>query len=168
MVVINTKAKKIFLWILKNLMELIGATALVAAILITTVNAITRYTMRVTWNPGTDITTLSFAWVVFCGAAAAYKRKMHYGVELVINHLPPKARRIVNKLTNILLTFLIGYAFYLAIYLAGHCGAKIMTNTRISYFWYDLSAVVGFAFMFIYQLRDTYCVFRDDCMEEKA
>lgn len=156
------------LWILSNLMELVGCVALVSAILITTINAVTRYTMRITWNPGTDITTLCFAWVVFCGAAAAYKRKMHYGVELLISRLSPQARILAAKLTHVLLTLIIGYAFYLACYLAGHCGAKIMTNTRISYFWYDLSAVVGFAFMLLYEIRDTICVFRDDFRRKKA
>lgn len=142
-------------------MELIGGTALVFSILITTVNAITRYSMRVTWNPGTDITTLCFAWVVFCGAAAAYKRKMHYGVDLIIKRLPAKAKKVVGLISHVILLFVLGFALYLAIYLTSHCGAKIMTNTRISYVWYDLSAVVGFAFMFVYEIIDSVRAIKD-------
>ena len=141
------KARKVLLWILQNAMELLAGLFLIICICVTTVNAFTRYLFKFTWNPGTDVITLCFAWVVFCGAAAAYKHKMHYGFDIFISKLPAKAQYVMRILTHILVIIILAYATYLSFQLSMRVGGKILSNTRISYFWYDLSAVVGFGYM---------------------
>ena len=146
------KTKNILKWLACNSMELIAGIALTASILITTVNALTRYTIRVTWNPGTDITTLCFAWVVFCGAAAAYKRKMHYGIDILVSHLPAKVKPYLEIPTHFIVIAALAYVTYLSFDLSVHVGGKILSNTKISYFWYDLSAIIGFTYMTVYEV----------------
>jgi len=141
------KAKKAILWVLQNAMEILSGLAILVCIVVTTVNALTRYLFKFTWNPGTDVVTLCFAWIVFCGAAAAYKHKMHYGFDIFVSKMPAKIRYVVRMLTHILVIVILAYATYLAFNLSTHVGGKILSNTRISYFWYDLSAVIGFGYM---------------------
>lgn len=149
------KLKKVLKWIALNPMEILATAALVAAILMAVVNAITRYTIHWTWNPVTDLTTLSFGWMVFCGAAAAYKRKMHYGIDLLVSRLPHAAQSVVLVLSHIITAVALITATYLAFDLCRNVGGKQLPNTKISYLWYDLSAVVGFLYMSIYEIQQT-------------
>lgn len=146
------KAKKVLKWIALNPMEIIATAALVAAITMAVVNAITRYTIRRTWNPVTDLTTLCFGWMVFCGAAAAYKRKMHYGIDLLVDRLPRAAQSVVLVLAHTITAAALVTATWLALDLCRHVGGKQLPNTKISYLWYDLSAFVGFLYMSIYEI----------------
>lgn len=147
------KIKKALKWILANPMELIAAAALVFSISISVVNGLTRYFIKYTWNPGTDVNTICFAYIVFCGSAAAYRRKMHYGIDVFVNLLPERIRRIVDVVTHLVILAALVLATYLSVSLAMNVGGKIMPNTKISYFWYDLSAVLGFAYMAIYEAQ---------------
>ncbi len=147
--------KKVLKWIVHNPMEIIAGFALSASILISVVNGLTRYFLKYTWNPGTDVNTLCFAYVVFCGSAAAYRRKMHYGIDAFVNKLPQKAKKVMDLITHLLTFAVLVLAAVLSVSLVRNVGGKIMPNTKISYVWYDLSAVLGFAYMAIYELQHT-------------
>lgn len=147
------KIKSAIGWIIRNPMDIISAAALTISILLTTFNALTRYCFRYTWNPSLDIIQLCFAYTVFCGSASAYKRKMHYGIDIVISKLSPKMQQIVGLFTHMILLFSLGYATYLSVDLMLHVGGKVLTSTKISYAWFDLSAVLGFAYMTFYELQ---------------
>ena len=149
------KLKKALKWILLNPMEIIAAAALIFSILISVSNGLTRYFIKYTWNPGTDVNTICFAYVVFCGSAAAYRRKMHYGIDVFVSKLPVAVRKAVELIVHIVTLCALALATYLAVSLAQNVGGKIMPNTKISYFWYDLSAVIGFAYMTLYELQQT-------------
>lgn len=47
--------KKALKWIAQNPMEIIAAVALSASVLISVINGLTRYFIKYTWNPGTDV-----------------------------------------------------------------------------------------------------------------
>lgn len=147
--------KKALKWIAHNPMELIAAVALTASVFISVINGLTRYLIKYTWNPGTDVNTLCFAYVVFCGSAAAYRRKMHYGIDVFVNILPEKLRKTIEIIAHLVTLAALVAATGMAVNLMLHVGGKIMPNTKISYVWYDLSAVLGFAFMAFYQAEQT-------------
>ena len=155
------KIKKALKWILLNPMEIIAAAALIFSILISVSNGLTRYFIKYTWNPGTDVNTICFAYIVFCGSAAAYRRKMHYGIDVFVNLLPAKVRRIVDVVTHVVILAALVLATYLSVSLAMNVGGKIMPNTKISYFWYDLSAVFGFAYMALYEAHHLLQMLKD-------
>ena len=149
------KVKNALKWIALNPMELIAAAALIFSILISVTNGLTRYFIKYTWNPGTDVNTICFAYVVFCGSAAAYRRKMHYGIDVFVNMMPDAIKKAVDIVVHIVTLCALALATYLAVSLAMNVGGKIMPNTKISYFWYDMSAVIGFAYMTLYELQHT-------------
>lgn len=147
--------KRALKWILQNPMEIISSAALILCIFVTVINAITRYTIRWTWNPSTDVCTLCFGYIVFCGSAAAYKRKLHYGIDIFIARLPKAARQVACLLAHGFTIFGLILATWLSIQLTMNVGGKILPNTKISYFWFDLSAVLGFAYMAYYEILQT-------------
>lgn len=142
-------------WIACNPMEIISGAALILCILVTVVNAVTRYAIRWTWAPSTDVCTLCFGYIVFCGSAAAYKRKMHYGIDLFVSRLPKAARQIAGLLAHAFTIFGLALATWLSVELTMNVGGKILSNTKISYFWFDLSAVLGFGYMAYYEFLQT-------------
>ena len=160
--------KKALKWIALNPMEIIAAAALAASILISVTNGLTRYLIKYTWNPGTDVNTICFAYVVFCGGAAAYRRKMHYGIDVFVNMLPEEIRKGVEVGTQLGTLTALGAATCLAVSLTLNVGGKIMPNTKISSFWYDMSAVIGFAFMTIYEAEQTLELLKALAKKEKG
>lgn len=86
---------------------------------------------------------------------------MHYGIELVVNKLPGKVSRIVRLFTHFLLIAILVYGTWLSYNLCLKVGGRIMSNTRISYLWFDLSALTGFAFMSLYEVENTIKAVRE-------
>lgn len=140
-------------WILVHLPELIAGAALVLAVSLTVINAFTRYFLSFTIKGSDEINILAFAWMVFPGCACAYREKQHYGIDLIVNSLPPKAKAIAEIIAELLSLVCLGIMFYLSIVLFNKVGTKILTATRISYKYFDAAMVVGFGLMTFYSLK---------------
>ena len=139
-------------WTVLRLPEIIAGIALIFAISLTTVNAFTRYFLHYTINGSDEYCIMAFAWMVFPGCAAAYRRKMHYGIDMLVNAMPKKVQIFVNLFAQFMVTVLTVVLTYLSWVLCQNVGSKIMTATRISYIYFDFAMVVGFGLMAIYSL----------------
>lgn len=148
----NKSPKEILKWIIINFPELIAGTALVFAVGLTVINAFSRYFLKFTFKGSDEYNILAFAWMVFPSCAAAYRRKMHYGVDLVVNSLPGKAKAIVKIVAELMSLVVLVIMTYLSVVLFQNVGTKIMTATRISYKYFDAAMVFGFGLMSIYSL----------------
>lgn len=146
----KSKVFKILKWILDYLPEVIAMVALCIAIPVSAANAFSRYAFKYTFLGYDEVIRIAFAWVVFPGAAAAYWRHMHFGVDLIVNLCPPKIQEIIGLLTQIFMTFLVAVLCFLSFKLMREVGAKYFPVTFISYGYYDAAMVVGFGFMAIY------------------
>jgi C4-dicarboxylate transporter DctQ subunit len=64
--------------------------------LITFANVVTRYgfNQNILW--ALELTVFLFGWLVLLGASYAVKKGAHLGVDIVINMLPPKPRRLMG------------------------------------------------------------------------
>jgi TRAP-type C4-dicarboxylate transport system permease small subunit len=58
-----------------------------------------------------EVTSISFAWLVFVGAAEVHRRKQHVSVDLLTNLLPPVIQRSLALAVE---TFVVTYCFYIA------------------------------------------------------
>lgn len=146
------KPAEIIKWIIVHLPELVAGAALVFAIGLTVINAFARYFLKFTFKGSDEMNILAFAWMVFPGCAAAYREKMHYGVDLLVNSLPKKANAVVKVVAELMSLVVLVIMTYLSIVLFQNVGTKIMTATRISYKYFDAAMVVGFGLMSFYSL----------------
>ena len=80
---------------------------------------------------------------------------MHYGIDIFVTRLPKAARNIVSVLAHLLTIFGLVLATWLSVELVQKVGGKILPNTKISYVWFDLSAVLGFGYMAYYEIVQT-------------
>ena len=149
----NKKPAEVIKWIFVHLPELVAGAALLFAIGLTVINAFTRYFLKFTFNGSDEMNILAFAWMVFPGCAAAYREKMHYGVDLIVNALPKKANAVVKIVAELMSLVVLAIMTYLSVVLFRNVGTKIMTATRISYKYFDAAMVVGFGLMSVYSLK---------------
>lgn len=135
---------------IRLLPDLIAGLALIVIICLETAQCIDRYCFRQTIMFVDDIVVICFSWAVFVGAAVAYRRKMHYGLEIIVNRFGPKTKPYYIVFVQLLATVLFGYLAYRSVILFVKSGSKILATTRISYKWVDAGAIIGFALMTIY------------------
>jgi len=144
------KAKNVLKWLAIHFPELIAGVALIVAIFMAGATAFSRYVFRYTYGGNDEITCIAFAWVTFLGTAAAYRCKMHYGVDLVVNSLPKRIQPVVNIITQLIVLIIMVILTGLSVKLTAAVGDKMWTYTRISYVVSDMALVLGFGLMTIY------------------
>lgn len=136
--------------ILHSIPLVIASAALFCAIALCFVNVVTRYFFSFTYNGLDAAITLCFAYTVFVGSAAAYKLKMHYGVDSFVATLSAQNRAAAQVLLDILLLVIMLCGTYLSVVLSVKAMGKTVEGLNIPYFWYDLSAVIGFLYCTVY------------------
>ncbi len=139
--------------VMKNFEEIISGTALAVTVTIVTVNVVFRYFFSLSFNWAEEIATIAFSWVVFVGAAACYKRKMHIGIDVVVNLMPKQLRAKLEKGIGVFLVLLNCYLFYLSVVFAASAWDKPTAVLLLPYTFVDGSACVGFAFMIHHSIR---------------
>jgi len=89
--------------------EIVAAMAV--AIIIASVGwgVITRYVTAQPAAWASEIATLGFAWVVFFGAAACVKYRMHPAIEVLVDRLPPRVQKAVRLFNHGLLLSFFGF-----------------------------------------------------------
>ena len=144
------KTEKNYLRYLKYLPEVLAGTAIVVIVTLLTMQCVGRYAFRHTFMFVDDVVVCCFAWLTFAGAAAAYRRKMHYGLELLTNAIPKTIKPYFDLVIQILCVALFGYMTYLAGKLYANSGTKILFTTGLSYKIIYGAVIFGFGMMCIY------------------
>ncbi|MCK5671901.1 MAG: TRAP transporter small permease, partial [Spirochaetales bacterium] len=96
---------------------LLSGLFLSITVLVVILNVILRYVFHGGFFWVEEVATASFIWSVFIGAAAAYKHKMHIGIDLITKLFPENIREIISIFINLLMVTINGYIFYLSVLL---------------------------------------------------
>jgi len=138
--------------LLANLEELAAGTGLVLVVAITIYNIVNRYVLRQSgvWAP--ELAGMIFAWVVFLGAAAAYKRQMHISISVVVRYLPARLQVAVAQAGGLLLAAFLAYVTYLAFKITLSSHSRLSPVMRVPFSYVYASATIGFALMFVHQV----------------
>jgi len=150
--------KNRLLWLFNNISYIIAGAAGIIALLLTTVNVIARYVFSNSLAGVEEVVTICFCYMVFVGAAGAYKARMHYGVDLLVNLLPEKGKKILLFFSQVLIIAGLICLTWLSWKYAVTSIKRTTSYLRISYFWIDLSLVIGFGLMAIYSILDLFKV----------
>ena len=147
------KQKRGLLGILENLPTILAGAALFTIVIMETAQCIYRYTLSHTFNFVDDVAVVCFSWTIFAGAAAAYKAKMHYGLDVLVNAIPLKHKAKYAVVLDALIMLSFAYFLYYSIVLFANVGPKILMTTGISYRWVDGGLVYGMFMMLIYSIE---------------
>lgn len=143
------KVKRNLIWLVLHIEEIIAVSALAVMLCAIFYNVMMRYLFR---NPSAwadELSMICLAYVTFVGGAAAYKRNLHFGIDILLDLMPLKLRMLVRQAVNLVFIVLFGYAAYLGYNL--YAGAvKVFNYSGWSYKIMDAALPLGFLSMTIY------------------
>lgn len=79
-----------------NLVEGLLLLMMVVLCLDVFLGVFSRYVIRSTFTWYDEIARLLFVWIVFLGAAVGVRRTAHFRLHLLVDRLPPGARRVAH------------------------------------------------------------------------
>ncbi len=136
-----------------NIPEIIAAIALIVAVGATGINVFTRYVLRFTYFWYADITVLAFFWLTFMSCAAAYRRKMHYGIDVIYSRFDDKGKAIFNVFYRVIVLVILTLVFYCVYLLVAKLRGKWLPTMHWSYIYCYIPMIVGFLHMVCYTVK---------------
>lgn len=136
---------------LKNLDLLIAAFALAVLVVVTFTNVFMRYLFSAPLIWAEEVQLLCFLWMTFMGAGAAFRFGSHVAIEVVVDALPDKFKRIIEIVDYILVILILGYVTYLGMTMMPLM-LKIGKQTNILHipFWFiNIVMPIGCAVMIL-------------------
>jgi TRAP-type C4-dicarboxylate transport system permease small subunit len=131
----------------------LSAVFLSVTVLVVIVNVILRYLFDGGLYWAEEVSTSAFIWSVFIGASAAYRYKMHIGIDLITKLFPERARELVSIIINFLMAVINGYVCYLSVLLIQANKLKRTPVLDIPSVYVNFAITVGFGLMTIHSVR---------------
>lgn len=132
--------------------ETVAGAGLVIVVIITIYNIVNRYVLEqsAVWAP--ELAGMIFAWVVFLGASAAWKRGMHISISVLVRRLGPRAQALVRLAGDAVLVAFLAYATYLAAKITVSSYSRLSPVMRVPFSYVYASAALCFALMLLRQV----------------
>lgn len=106
------------------------------------ISAVTR-TLKHPVNWAEDLSLLMFAWLVFLSADMAMRKADFVSVDILVDRLPGKARKILYYVCSVLIVLFLGVLIVYSIPLCIDNSKRLFQTLRISYSWATASIPVG-------------------------
>lgn len=103
-----------------------------------------------------ELARMIFTWIIFVGAAVAYRRKAHIVIDLVVSRLSGTSRRVVDTVILIAIAVFLGFALVQGIHSMWLARADLSPVMRMSMTLLLLPLPAGTAIMLIYVLADLW------------
>lgn len=158
--------------ILTNLDAIITGTTLTLCVILVNVNVVFRYVLDnpIKWTD--EVVTSLFVWTVFMGSAYAHRKHSHLGVDIVVNLIHGKARKVIEFVMSLLeilvlalLTYISYQYVYNLIYSRGVLKLTLTDTLRIPKWYTGIAVPLGFGLSLVYQI---YFFLRDELHLFKA
>ncbi|KUO76456.1 MAG: hypothetical protein APF77_18035 [Clostridia bacterium BRH_c25] len=142
---------KKFLDKLDNILSSLSATLFFLIFAVSIVEIICRgiFNFSLLWT--VEFSTLLASWTMFLGAAVMVHRNDHLIVDLVINKLPPKSKRILHIFNSIAILILMGILFFYGLEsAAAKMNMRFTTlGWKMGYSFYALPVFAFFSILFL-------------------
>lgn len=149
--------------LLNNFELILSGFFLCITVLVVIVNVGMRYLLQSGIFWAEEVSTTAFIWSVFIGSAAAYKHKMHIGIDFVTRIGPPAMRKSLAVIIDLLMVIINGYIVYLSSLFIQANSLKRTPVLDIPAIYVNLALSTGFTLMTIHALiflyRDTKALF---------
>lgn len=122
-------------------------SAMLSLLLAVLWGVMTRY---VTESPAvwtTELSGILFTWVVFIGAAAAFREGRHIRVTLLLDAMPDRASRLLRFFGDLVVAVFLCYGTWLAIGMMEMGATRFSPVMRVPFSWVYLAVVISFAAM---------------------
>lgn len=117
-------------------------------------------TTAATWT--VELSTLAFTWLVFFGAAAAFRRGMHVRIDILVTMLPNRFQVALRWAVDLLILCFLAYTAYFALQLSISSMARHSPVLRIPFTWVYGAVVLSLASMIVHQIAEMLARFRPE------
>ena len=145
--------RNFILKLFKDFELVLAGTFLCVTVLVVIINVALRYLFHDGLYWAEEVATTSFIWSVFIGAAAAYRYKMHIGIELINRFGPETFRKLVGLIIHLMMLVINGYIVYLSVLFIQANKLKRTSVLDIPAFYVNLALTIGFSLITIHALR---------------
>ncbi len=142
--------------LISNFDLVLASFFLCITVLVVIVNVALRYLFHGGLFWAEEVATSSFIWSVFVGAAAAYRYKMHIGIDIVTKIGPQPWQAFIAVMIDCLMLVINGYIVYLSIFFIQSNKLKRTPVLDIPALYVNLALTVGFTLMTVYALGSLY------------
>ena len=143
---VNSKLlKKLY----NNFEEIVGTLFLVATVVLVLLNIITRYFLKTGIYWSEEVATGCFVWATYIGAAAAFKKGQHIGIDLLVKRLSGRKRAVIQVIVDLLVLLVIGFTAYFSVYYVATTHTKPTPVLEVSSAFISTALPVGFLLMVI-------------------
>lgn len=139
--------------ILQDFEVIISGTFLLITVSVVIINVVLRYLFQSGLFWVEEVATTCFIWSVFIGAAAAYKYKMHIGIDLITRLFKEKIRKGISIIINLLMVVINGYILYLSIQFIQLNSLKRTPVLDVPAMYVNLSISIGFGLITIHAVQ---------------
>lgn len=136
-----------------NILEIFSGTFILICTALVIMNVFLRYFLNTGLYWSEEVCTGCFVWAVYLGAAACYKRRMHMGVDVLVNKLPSVVRKVVTIIMDILLIALNGYITYQSGVYISLSYTKPTPVLNVSTAYISSSLFISFACMTVFSVK---------------
>ncbi len=147
-----TKSKEL----LGNLDIVVSGFFLCITVAVVIVNVGLRYLANGGLFWAEEVATTSFIWCVFIGAAAAYRYKMHIGIDFISKFGPRPWRASIAVVIDCLMLLINCYIVYLSIHFIQANKLKRTPVLDIPAYYVNLALTAGFSLLALYALIFLY------------
>jgi len=137
---------------LKNFEEIAAGTFLVLMSVATFGNVILRYVFNSPIQWAEEFSRYAYIWVVFLGAAACSKRKMHIAIDVATSWMPERGRAFCALLVEALVLILMGAIAYYG-WILCTMATQATSTLKIPQYIVYLVVPVSAALIFLHSLR---------------
>jgi TRAP-type C4-dicarboxylate transport system permease small subunit len=150
----------------ENIEEAFAGIAFVIMVAVTVVNVMFRLIIGQSFINAEEIAYIGFAYSICLGVVVLFKHNAMIAIEVVVDHLPKKAQKII-RIFNYILLFAINLVLArIGVDFAMKAWTRPMTALRIPYTFIDSAIPISFGLMTFYSARFLYMMFRGDKIEE--
>ncbi|WP_319777075.1 TRAP transporter small permease [Maridesulfovibrio sp.] len=143
-------------FLFKNFDLFVSGFFLCITVAVVIVNVALRYLFQSGLFWAEEVSTTAFIWSVFVGSAAAYRYKMHIGIDMISQIGPKVWRNFIAVVIDLLMLVINGYIVYLSVLYIQANKLKRTPVLDIPAVYVNLALTVGFSLMTIYALGFLY------------
>lgn len=145
--------RKFLKLVLGNFEVALSAAFLTVTVLVVIINVILRYGFKSGLFWVEEVATVSFIWSVFVGAAAAYRHKMHIGIDLITSLFPERVRELLSIIINLLMVVINAYIVYLSFLFIQANRLKRTPVLNVPAMYVNAAITVGFGLMTVHAVQ---------------
>lgn len=135
-----------------RLLELVAIVLMMALVIVIAYSVFGRQALRISVPWSEEVAAGILMWMVMLGAAAAWSRRRHIAIDVVLRRLPLRGRFVLSILIELSSLLLFSVAFTGSALMMRSSAHMATTALGVSYTWLYLALALGLGAMIVFSL----------------